>query len=81
VEALHEYLKAHPDLQNGRPKVEIRRTSPESRAAIEAMLQELLEKKLAALNLKTPSKGGEDKQDTGIETDVAQMLDNLELFS
>ncbi len=81
VEALHEYLKAHPELQNGCPKVEIRRTSLESRAAIEAMVQKLLEKKLAALNLETLSKGGEDRQDAGIETDMAQMLDNLDLFS
>lgn len=81
VAALNEYLSAHPELQNQGCKIEVRIASGYNQGKIEQMIRSMVEEKIAALQL--PSAAAktavEEIPDT-LEEDVAQMLDNLDLF-
>lgn len=81
VTALNEYLSAHPELQKGDCKIEVKVISGYNQEKIERMLRTMVEERLAALQFSLKEEGisGEAVPDT-LGDDVAQMLDNLDLF-
>lgn len=109
VEALNEYLAAHPQLQDPHCKIEVKLALDSSRRGIEEMVRGMVEEKLSAFGLAggmaemvpatkevemgvpgtdapgqvMPSPGtsrSEMPERDMLEADIAQMLDNLDLF-
>lgn len=81
VVALNEYLSAHPELQNVDCKIEVRIASGYNRDRIEQMIRAMVEEKFAAFQISSKAEGTSDEAIPDVlEDDVAQMLDNLDLF-
>lgn len=82
VEAVTEYLAAHPDLQNTSGKVKVDFHSGWNLKDMEQMIRTILEEKLATMGKEKRAPVLPPKQEPeGIEAGIAQMLDNLDLFS
>ena len=81
VAALNEYIVAHPDLENSRCKIEVKVDSGYNRETIEEIIRAVVEERLRELPAKSLSAEscGQETADI-LEEDVAQMLDNLDLF-
>lgn len=81
VAALNDYIEAHPNLQNPQCKIEIKTDSGYNRAKIESLVRAIVEEKLGMVS---PDKKPADVPDKAtvdlLEEDVAQMLDNLDMF-
>lgn len=77
VEAVTEYLENHPELEASRPKIEVKRSTSLDRQAVEALIRSILQENPGLLPCQeTPA----EPHPAALEADVAQMLDNLELF-
>ena len=74
IAALDEYLLAHPALQETKCKVEVNATYNVQPADIERMVRELVEEQLS--HPKIPDKTMPVKENT----DINEMLDNLDVF-
>ena len=79
VAALGEYLDRHPQWETPEVRVKIEQQAALSREKLEALVWELVEEKLASLPLsgQEPAPAVEAEPDS----DISQMLENLELFS
>jgi len=80
VAALNDYIASHPDLENPCCRIEVRTESGYPRKGIEEIVRAIVEERLHDLAI-----GGvlaETAKETVdmLEDDVAQMLDNLDLF-
>lgn len=83
VAALNDYILSHPDLENPNCKIEVRVDSGYSYTKIEEIARRIVEKELRSLQLQEealPPVLPDEKAVELLEADVAQMLDNLELF-
>lgn len=96
VTALNEYMNIHPGLRDSACKIEVKAASGYDKKRIEQMIRAVIEENLSSMSLLENSdvqKGGTDiqtrdseipaKAEKGqeiLEDDIAQMLDNLELF-
>lgn len=92
VEALNDYLLAHPELKEAHErKIEVNISGEYDRRKIEQMIRSIVEERIAGLHL--PDASAADLQTTepqmitlqedwpeGMEDDIGQMLDNLDLF-
>ena len=82
VAALNDYLNSNPDLQDTHCKIEVKLTSGYNRDGIEEIIRRIVEERLATVHqdeyLIAFSEG--NGTDT-LEADIAQMLDNLDVFS
>lgn len=78
VEAVTEYLENHPELEASRPKIEVKRSTSLDREAVEALIRSILQENPGGLlpRQETPA----EPHPAALEADVAQMLDNLDLF-
>ena len=77
VEAVTEYLENHPRLEASSPKIEVKRSISLDREAVEALIRSILQENPGLLpRQETPA----EPLPAALEADVAQMLDNLELF-
>ena len=76
VAALNDYLDSNPNLQDAHCKIEVKLTPGYNRDGIEEIIR------LAAVRRDEPQMAfsEESKTDT-LEADIAQMLDNLDMFS
>lgn len=82
VEAVNAYLAAHPNLLERNQKIEIAVHSGWSRKDMEQLIRTILDEKLAALGKEERTSAPLPKQEPeAIEAGIAQMLDNLDLFS
>ena len=81
VAALNAYLTAHPDLEDAHCKIEIRMDPVFRRESIEQIIRAVVEENLGALlaDYLATGNSGQDAADK-LEEDLAQMLDNLDLF-
>lgn len=80
VAALNDYIASHPDLGNPYCKIEVKTKSGYPRNGIEEMVRTIVEEKLRDLAIGgTPAETAKETTDM-LEADVAQMLDNLDLF-
>lgn len=81
VMALNEYLSAHPELQKGDCKIEVKITSGYNQDRIEQMIRMIVEERITALQIPSMAEGTSAKKlPDALEEDIAQMLDNLDLF-
>ena len=78
VAALGEYLDRHPQWETPEVRVKIEQQSAMSREKLEELVRRLVEEKLASLPVSS------QKADPAVEeepdSDISQMLENLELF-
>ena len=82
VAALNDYLDSNPNLQHAHCKIEVKLTPGYNRDGIEEIIRRIVEERLAAVRRDEPQMAfsEESKTDT-LEADIAQMLDNLDMFS
>ena len=78
VAALGEYLDRHPQWETPEVRVKIEQQSAMSREKLEELVRQLVEEKITAL----PRSRQEPSPVVGEEadSDISQMLENLELF-
>lgn len=79
VAALNEYLASHPDLERSHGKIEVKMYSSCKSEHIEEMIQRIVEEKLRLIHIEECAKPSEETKNE-LEIDVAQMLENLDLF-
>lgn len=81
VAALNDYIAAHPELENPCCKIDVRMDSGYDRASIEKIIRAVVEEKLKEIPIGgLPTPYAEQETADMLEEDVAQMLDNLDLF-
>ena len=82
VAALNDYLDSNPNLQDTHCKIEVKLTPGYNRDGIEEIIRRIVEERLATVRKDAPqiAFSEENKTDT-LEADIAQMLDNLDMFS
>lgn len=81
VSALSEYLNAHPELRSSHSKIVVKVASTYNHEQMEQLIRTVVEEKLSELhitgNITDASMGGASE---ALEKDIAQMLDNLDMF-
>lgn len=86
VAALNAYIASHPELENSHSKIEVQLAFGQGRTQIEEIVRSVVEEKLRALQLQNDAPQPispifqDEKTVELLEADVAQMLDNLDLF-
>lgn len=78
VAALGEYLDRHPQWETPEVRVKIEQQSAMSREKLEELVQQLVEEKLASLPVS--SQEADPAVEEELDSDISQMLENLELF-
>ena len=78
VAALGEYLERHPQWETPEVRVKIEQQSAMSREKLEELVRELVEEKLASLPVS--SQEADPAVEEELDSDISQMLENLELF-
>ncbi|MFR7483897.1 MAG: hypothetical protein ACLUVP_01080 [Acutalibacter sp.] len=78
VAALGEYLDRHPQWETPEVRVKIEQQSAMSREKLEELVRELVEEKLASLPVS--SQEADPAVEEELDSDISQMLENLELF-
>ena len=78
VVALGEYLDRHPQWETPEVRVKIEQQSAMSREKLEELVRRLVEEKLASLPVS--SQEADPAVEEEPDSDISQMLENLELF-
>ena len=78
VVALGEYLDRHPQWETPEVRVKIEQQSAMSREKLEELVRRLVEEKLASLPVS--SQEADPAVEEELDSDISQMLENLELF-
>lgn len=78
VAALGEYLDRHPQWETPEVRVKIEQQSAMSREKLEELVRRLVEEKLASLPVS--SQEADLAVEEELDSDISQMLENLELF-
>lgn len=82
VGALNEYIDSHPELLAEDCKIEVKLTPGYNRDGIEEIIRRIVEERLAAIRQnESPTAFSEENKTDTLEADIAQMLDNLDMFS
>lgn len=80
VAALNDYIASHPDLETPYCKIEVKREPGYPQNGIEEMVRTIVEERLRNIAIGgIPAETAKETTDM-LEADVAQMLDNLDLF-
>lgn len=81
VDVLNEYLVSHPELQKTHCKIEVKVASGYDQDRIEQIIRKIVEERIAKLQLtEIQSEDAQSEIPETMEDDIAQMLDNLDLF-
>ncbi len=81
IEALNAYLSSHPALQDGNSKIEVKVDSGYNKERMEQIVRQIVEERFAMLSLtRTQPEASQGESPKTVEDDIAQMLDNLDLF-
>ena len=81
VEALNEYLTAHPNLLTPQAQIQVKLSAGYRRTEIEELIRLILEERLSGQDcVKFNHTVASNPQSNGVEASVAQMLDNLDAF-
>lgn len=78
VVALGEYLDRHPQWETPEVRIKIEQQSALTREKLEELVRELVEEKLASLPVS--SQEADPAVEEELDSDISQMLENLELF-
>lgn len=81
VLAVHEYLAAHPEALTAGRKLQIVVNPSVTPEQVKAMITTMLEEKLAGMALAAQEPNSSGSKLVVTETDVNEMLENLNLFS
>ena len=83
VSALSDYLNAHPELQSGNSKIEVKVTSTFNHEQITQLIKTGVEEKLYELHITGNMVDDASISGTSeaMEEDIAMMLENLEVFN
>ena len=80
VTAINEYLASHPKLQSPYCKIEVKVGSNFNQEKMEQIIRNMVEEKMAMLQLSGTATPRVEHVPEAFEQDVATMLDNLDLF-
>ncbi|MCM1508537.1 MAG: hypothetical protein NC177_15610 [Ruminococcus flavefaciens] len=81
VEALNDYLIAHPNLMIPNCRIEVKLESGYNRIGIEEIVRTIVEQQLKLHHTENGSVNSTEEQAVDVlENDVLQMLDNLDMF-
>lgn len=78
VAALGEYLDRHPQWETPEVRIKIEQQSALTREKLEELVRRLVEEKLASLPVS--SQEADPVVEEELDSDISQMLENLELF-
>lgn len=78
VAALGEYLDRHPQWETPEVRIKIEQQSALTREKLEELVRRLVEEKLASLPVS--SQEADSAVEEELDSDISQMLENLELF-
>lgn len=78
VAALGEYLDRHPQWETPGVRIKIEQQSALTREKLEELVRRLVEEKLASLPVS--SQEADSAVEEELDSDISQMLENLELF-
>lgn len=78
VAALGEYLDRHPQWETPEVRIKIEQQSALTREELEELVRRLVEEKLASLPVS--SQEADSAVEEELDSDISQMLENLELF-
>ena len=82
VGVLHEYLLTHPELRQHSDKIVVKISPDYDIKMLEQIVQNMIEHRLSSTQMPTDAKVESAQQLQNVsDEDVAQMLDNLELFN
>jgi len=81
VDVLNEYLVSHPELVKAQGKIEVKVASGYSQGRIEQIIRQIVEERITGMYLtEIQAEAPQDEISETMEDDIAQMLDNLDLF-
>lgn len=81
VDVLNDYLLSHPELQKKHCKIEVKVTSGYNRDKIEQIVRQIVEERIGMMQpAGIRAEASQDEVPETMEDDIAQMLDNLDLF-
>ena len=78
VAALGEYLDRHPQWETPEVRIKIEQQSALTRDTLQELVRRLVEEKLASLPVS--SQKADPAVEEELDSDISQMLENLELF-
>ena len=79
VSALSDYINAHPELQSGYSRIEVKVAPAFDRNQMERLIRSIVEEKLFELHtIADTSMSGPSE---ALEEDITKMLDNLDMFN
>lgn len=79
VSALSDYINAHPELQSGYSRIEVKVAPAFDRNQMERLIRSIVEEKLSELHtIADTSMSGTSE---ALEEDITKMLDNLDMFN
>lgn len=79
VSALSDYINAHPELQSGYSRIEVKVAPAFDRNQMERLIRSIVEEKLSELyTIADTSMSGPSE---ALEEDITKMLDNLDMFN
>ena len=82
VSALSDYINAHPELQSGYSKIEVKVAPAFDRSQMERLIRSIVEEKLSALQIaETIADASMSGTSEALEEDITKMLDNLDMFN
>ena len=80
VAALNEYLSNHPEINSSEAHIKVRVEAAITRQSVENLIRSMLDERLTALALETPSGAISQEQQDALEEDISAMLGNLDMF-
>ena len=82
VSALIDYINAHPELQSGYSRIEVKVAPAFDRNQMERLIRSIVEEKLSELHTtETIADTSMSGPSEALEEDITKMLDNLDMFN
>ena len=82
VSALSDYINAHPELQSGYSRIEVKVAPAFDRSQMERLIRSIVEEKLSELHTtETIADTSMSGPSEALEEDITKMLDNLDMFN
>ena len=82
VSALSDYINAHPELQSGYSRIEVKVAPAFDRNQMERLIRSIVEEKLSELHTtETIADASMSGTSEALEEDITKMLDNLDMFN
>ncbi|MFR9200097.1 MAG: hypothetical protein ACLVML_04660 [Candidatus Gastranaerophilaceae bacterium] len=81
VAALNDYMELHPELSTGALRISIDSENALRREKLEAMIRDIVREQLSHISIADSTAQELEAIPEAMEDDIAQMLNNLELFN